>query len=167
MKVLLRCMFLFVLAGALCSVAVHEYYVAVFQVEHSPAKKRLQITARVFIDDLDAELSKKYNKKFYLCTPKEIKEADDYLKQYFAANFKVKVNGSVKPLKFLGRETEDNTLICYLTAEAKGKITSLDIKNTFLFETHPEQQNIINTKINSNKKSLLLTNDTPEGRLQF
>ncbi len=167
MKAIMRFMFLFVLAGTISGAAMHEYYVAVFKVEHIAVKKQLQVTARIFIDDLDAELSQKYNRQFYLCTSKEIKETDDYLKKYFAEKFQISINGKHKSLKFLGREAEDNTLICYFTTEAKGKVNSLTVKNSILFETQRDQQNIINAKIKSNKKSLLLTNSEPAGSLQF
>ncbi|WP_417356680.1 DUF6702 family protein [Flavobacterium sp.] len=160
-------MFLFMLAGLLTAAMAHKYYVAVFLVEHAPAKKQLQITARVFVDDLDAALSKKYDRELYLATKKEASGIDDYLAAYFSEKIKIKVNGSEKAISFLGHEIEDDVLIGYFTVEAKGKLKDLEIKNTLLFESFPDQQNIINTNINSNKKSLLLTNDSPTGNLQF
>ena len=93
-------MFLFVLAGMLCAMTVHEYYVAVFQIEHVAQKKQLQITARIFIDDLDAEISKKYNRKFYLCTSKEIEGTDEFLRKYFAEKFHISINGKAQSIKF-------------------------------------------------------------------
>jgi len=158
---------LLLLAVTLTSAAAHKYYVSVFQVEYAPQKKELQITARIFIDDLDAALSKKYGKKLYLASTKEIPEVNDYLKKYFIDKVHIKVNGVVKPVAFLDRETDDNILICYLTVPADAKINSLEVNNTFLFEAHSEQQNIIHTKVNGIKKSLMLTNDTPSGTLDF
>jgi hypothetical protein len=158
---------LLLLAATLTSVAAHKFYVAVFQIEYAPAKKQLQITSRVFIDDLDAALTKKYGKKLYLCTAKEIPEATDYVKQYFAEKMHIKINGSASALVFKMRETEDDVLLCYFTIPANTKITTLQVDTTFLFEAYSEQQNIIHTKINGSKKSLLLTNDTPSGTIAF
>lgn len=161
------CIFLLLIAVTLTSAAAHKFYVAVFQIEYAPAKKQLQITSRVFIDDLDAALSKKYGKKMYLCTTKEIPQATDYLKQYFTDKMHIKINGSAKALVFKMRETEDDVLLCYFTIPADAAIKSLQIENTFLFEAYSEQQNIIHTKVNGNKKSLLLTIDTPSGTIEF
>jgi hypothetical protein len=155
------------LAVTLTSAAAHKYYVSVFQVEYAPQKKELQITARIFIDDLDAALSKKYSKKVYLTTTKEVPEATNYLKKYFEDKVHVKVNGTTKPLAFLEREVEDDILICYLTVPAASKVNSIEVNNTFLFEAHSEQQNIIHTKVNGVKKSLMLTYNTPSGTLEF
>lgn len=146
---------------------VHKFYVAVFQIEYAPAKKQLQVTSRVFIDDLDAALTKKYGKKLYLCTTKEIPEATDYVMKYFTEKMHVKVNGTTQALTYKLRETEDDVLICYFTVAAPQNIKSLQVENTFLFEAHSEQQNIIHTKVNGIKKSLLLTVDTPTGTLDF
>ena len=147
--------------------AVHKFYVAVFQLEYVPAKKVVQMTSRIFIDDLDAALSRKYGKKFYLCTPKELKETNDYLKQYFTDKIEIKLNKKAQALKFLGRETEDDVLICYFTLSAESNIKTIEVKNTVLFENFPDQQNIIHTNIYRNKKSLLLTNGEPSGSLEY
>lgn len=167
MKVVLKYLFLFLLATGLTSAAMHKFYVAVFQMEYVPAKKVVQMTSRIFIDDLDAELYKKYNKKMYLCTEKEVAEANDYLKKYFSEKIAVKLNGKTRTIKFLGRETEDDVLVCYYTIPAENMVKSIQIKNTVLFDSFDEQQNIIHTNINRNKKSLLLTNDEPQGSLEF
>jgi hypothetical protein len=61
----------------------------------------LQITSRVFADDLNKALEKKYNKKHYIGTDKESPEDLVLLKKYFAENLTIKsmdnqVHGSFK-----------------------------------------------------------------------
>ena len=60
---------LFVLSSAF---AFHKFYVGVFQVDYFKEKKAVQITARLFIDDLEKALYKKHNKHFYITTKDEI-----------------------------------------------------------------------------------------------
>ena len=167
MKKIFNGFIVLVLLCVLTSAGVHKYYVAVFQLEYVPKKKEVQMASRLFIDDLEAAMNKKYGKKFYFCTPKELPEATDYLKQYFAENIHIKINGNAGTLKYLGRETEDDVLICYYTLPAEKAITTLNITNTVLLEAYSEQQNIIHAKVNGAKKSLMLTNDTPTGTLDF
>ena len=50
----------------LCSFSIHKFYVSVTQVDYVPSKKRVEITSRIFIDDLEKALTKKYNKKVNL-----------------------------------------------------------------------------------------------------
>lgn len=149
------------------SVTAHKYYVAVFQVEYAAKKKVLEVTSRIFIDDLEKELNHKYGKKFYLGTERELPALNDYMQTYFAEKVKFTVNGKAKTIKYLGKEVEDDVIICYLTIPADEGIKSVTVKNTTLFESFPDQQNYIHIKINSNKKSLLLTNDEQKGTLEF
>jgi hypothetical protein len=167
MKKLLRIIVLLALLTGLSAMGMHKYYVAVFRLDHVPEKKVLQMTSRIFIDDLEAALSKKYKTKFYFGDKRELPAANDYLKKYLIENIAIKVNGRLQAIKFLGREIEDDILICYYTIPAGGKIKTVEVRNTSLFETFPDQQNIIHTNINRNKKSLLLTNDNQEGILEF
>jgi len=167
MKTLTRYILLITLAVTLTSAAVHKYYVAVFQLEYVPGKKVVQMTSRIFIDDLDAALGKKYGKKLYLCSDKEVAGAEGYIKQYLLEKISIKLNGSAKTITFLGRETEDDILICYYTVPAETAVKSIQISNTVLFEAYPEQQNIIHTKVNGEKKSLMLTNGSPGGTTDF
>lgn len=149
------------------SVAAHKYYVGVFQMDHVPEKKVIRMTARVFIDDVEAALNKKYKKKFYFGSNRELPEAADYLKKYFAENIAVKIDGRMQPLKYLGKETEEDILVCYYTIPAEAKIKTIEVKNTVLFESFSDQQNYVHVNLNRNKKSLLLTNDEQTGTLEF
>lgn len=159
--------FLLVLSLGLSSMALHKYYVAVFQVEYVQSKKEFQITSRIFIDDLEKELNRKYNKKFYLGTERELPATEVYLQKYFNEKLRFVINNKSPDLKFLGKEIEDDVLICYITVAAEGNVKALTVKNTTLFESFPDQQNYVHIKINSNKKSLLLTNDDNTGTLEF
>lgn len=155
------------LVVVLCSFALHKFYVGVYQVNYVPKKKELQITTRIFIDDLEKTLEKKFQKRIYLATPKEITETNDLIKQYLHEKVMIFVNSSPKNLKFLGKETEDNVLICYLTTAVPEKINSIEIHNSVLTETYPEQQNIVHFNISGNKKTLLLTDSEPQGKVEF
>lgn len=154
-------------AMTLMSAAMHKYYVAVFQMEYMPAKKEIQMTSRIFIDDLEAAFVKKYKKNFYIGTSTETADTDEYIKKYITAKLHIKVNGKEKPLKFLGKETEEDILICYFTLPAESAVKSIGVSNTVLIEMYDDQQNIVHASVQRNKKSLLLTNGTTEGLLEF
>ncbi|KGO88789.1 DUF6702 family protein [Flavobacterium suncheonense] len=167
MKLLVRRFLPVFLIVMLCSFAVHKFYVGIYQVNYVPKKKEIQITARIFIDDLEKALEHKYQKRIYLATPKEISETDDFVREYLSEKFVLRVNATAKTLKFLGRETEDNVLICYLTASVPEKINNIALYNAVLMETYEEQQNIVHFNVNGNKKTLLLTHSEPEGEIEF
>ena len=91
----------------------HKFYVGVFQIDFFKEKKAVQITARLFIDDLEKALYKKHNKHFYLTTKDEISDANSYIASYLSEKLKIKINNKVQTLQFLSKEQEDNIVICY------------------------------------------------------
>lgn len=151
----------------LTAFSVHKFYMAVYQVNYAPEKKMLQITSRIFIDDLNKALEKKYNKKLYLGTEKESPEELILLKKYLAENFSIKVNEKSKPMNFLSKELEGDVLVCYWNVKEITKINSLEIYNTVLMNWNSEQQNILHVTVLGTKNSLLFTSSTSIGLLKY
>jgi hypothetical protein len=146
------------------SFVVHKFYVAIFQIEENAQKNRLEITSRIFIDDLNITLEKKFNKKFDL--EKIDSENTEFVKKYITRNFIISVNGEQKNMTFKSLEIENNVLICYYTINTIPKIKSIAIENSILTETFEEQQNIIQAHFNNNRQSLLLTAEKTKGMLK-
>ena len=145
----------------------HKFYVAIYQVNYAAEKKMLQVTSRIFIDDLENALENKYKRDFRLGRENLTAEEKALMQKYFAERFTIKVNGQPKNLTFLSDEIQDDVFICYFRATDIGKITSLEITNKLLFDFVTEQQNIIQTQINGKKSSLLLTPSKPSGKLTY
>lgn len=135
----------------------HKFYVSVTQIDYNENKSRIEISTRIFIDDLEKTLDKKYGKKLNIDTKKESKEAVSYIEKYLLEKLKVTVNNKEKSLVFLGKEYEDDVVICYLKVDCSKKIATFDFYNTILTEMFSEQQNIVHTNINNKKESFLLT----------
>lgn len=150
----------------LSSFAVHKFYVGMFQMKFVPQKKELHITTRIFVDDLNLALEKKFHKKTFIGEPKESKEDEVLMQKYIAEKFKLKIKGQAKNYTFLSKEMENNVVICYFKIKELTQITSLEVENSILMEIYPEQQNIIQFDNNGEKNSLLLTEDNFKGMLK-
>ena len=151
----------------LTSFSVHKFYVALYQVNYAPEKKMLQITTRLFIDDLNSALAKKYQKKINLGSEKETEEDLNLFKKYFAEKFTIKVNGQIKPLLFLSKEMEGDVLICYFSCKDIHKINTLEIYNSIITDNNSEQQNIMHFNVSGVKNTLLLTESNSKGLLKY
>ncbi|MEZ4839451.1 DUF6702 family protein [Flavobacterium sp.] len=149
--------FLIVLSLAVSSFEMHKFYVSVTQINFAQDKKTIQISSRIFIDDLNNALAKKHKKKFYIGSTKESDEEVQLLKNYINENFSIKVNNKSKQMVYLDKELEDDVIIVYQVIRNISKINSLEIKNTLLFDFLPEQQHIIHTQVLTKKRSALLT----------
>lgn len=151
----------------LSSFAVHKFYVSVTQIDYVPSKKRIEITSRIFIDDLEKALAKKYNKKVNLTSTKELPEAEELIKSYLKEKIKISINKKPQNIEFLAREVEGDVLILYTKIAVSKKINTFEIYNSLLTELYADQQNIVHTNINSNKKSILLTNTELKEKIDY
>lgn len=144
-------------AFLICSFAVHKFYMGIYQIEYVSEKKMLQITTRIFVDDLNKALEKKYNKKTLLGSDNESPETIELLKKYLSDNFSIQINGQLKPMTFLSAEMDADVLVCYLRIKDISKIKSLEIRNSVLTECFLDQQNIVHFTAFNDKKSFLFT----------
>jgi len=135
----------------------HKYYVSLTWVEYVESQKSLQITSRIFIDDLENVLQKTYGDTILLSSNNESESANLYLKTYLTKHLKVKINNNATTLNFIGKEYENDIAICYLEITDVDNIDTLEINNKILFDTFEDQQHIIKTKINDKEQSALLT----------
>jgi hypothetical protein len=166
MKRLLQVTFLIVLFFGLTAMSVHRFYVAIYQINFVPQKKMVQITTRIFIDDLNEALKNKYHKKTFIGTEKETPEDLVLMKKYLFEKFKLTVNGQPKSMNYLSNELENNVVICYLNIKEIPKVKTLEIENSILTEVYSEQQNIVQFNNNGKKQSLLLTDEITKGTLK-
>ena len=166
MKRLLKIFLLFLIFVGLTSADSHRFYVSIYQIDFVPQKKRIEITTRIFMDDLNDAVTKAYRKNTNIGTEKQTPEDVVLLKKYFAENFKISVNGKPKAYNYLSSEVETNVVICYLSIKDVSKVTSLGVENSILVDVHSEQQNIIQFNNNGKKQNLLLSSAITKGMLK-
>jgi hypothetical protein len=152
---------------SLASFSAHKFYMAIYQINYAPQKKMVQITSRIFIDDLNKVLEKKYKKKMFLGSDKESVEEIILFRKYMNENFSVKVNGNARTINFLSKEIDDDVLICYWNIKEIAKINSLEISNSVLMDWNAEQQNITHVNVLGIKKSILFTESSTKEMLNY
>ena len=160
-------LFLGVLFIALSSFGVHKFYVSIYQINYVPEKKMLQITSRIFMDDLNYVLEKNFKKKVNIGEPVENEEDVSMMKKYIENNFSIKINGRPKQINFLSKESDNNVVVCYFNVKDILKVNSIEIQNKILLDLNSDQQNIIQTNIYGKKKSLMFEGENFTDILKF
>ena len=150
----------------LTSFEMHKFYVSIYQIHAAPEKKMLQITSRIFMDDLNAVLYRNYHKKTHLGEKNESPEDVVLMKKYILEHFDIKVDGIPKTIHYLSKDYEGNVMICYYRVNEVSEIKTLEVANTVLMDLNAEQQNIIQTTIAGKKQNLLLTEGNAKGILK-
>ncbi|MCE3278271.1 MAG: hypothetical protein K0S44_462 [Bacteroidetes bacterium] len=144
---------------------VHKFYLSLTEVRADTKKQTLDVSSKLFTDDLEVALQKKYGKKVDLATSSKNKDVQALLHKYIIENFKMSVAGTAIDLTFVGFETEADATWCYLESVpfySKGKVR---IVNTLLYDYLPEQSNMINFYWDQEEKTAKLVN--PEKTTEF
>ena len=160
---------LILLLPLLAFTTAHKFYVSVTNIGYSEKDDALQITSRVFIDDLGQVLKERYDIDAKLSTDEESKLADAYLEKYFRAKFMVEINGENKSYEIIGRKYDNDVCIFYLELAAieLPSVKSIQIQNKMLTDLFDEQQNVVHFKINGKKKSFVLIKSDTKGMLKL
>ncbi len=164
-----RTALLFTAVLLLSFASAHKFYVSVTNVVYSEKEDALQITSRIFIDDLDKLLEERYGIKAKLATPNEAKVSDEYIEKYFRAKFVLELDGKPTPYTFLGKRYDNDVVICYLeVAQANFEgLKTLSVQNEILTDLFDEQQNVVHIKWKGHKKSFVLIKENNKGMLNL
>ncbi len=146
----------------------HPIHISVSEIDHSEKDKALQITSRIFIDDLELAIRAQRNEpKLDLIVPKNGMTTEKLLFEYVAKHLNVKLDGKLQKLTFIAMENEDPALICYIEIENVKKFKTIEVRNNIIQEIHDDQSNLVHVAYNGTSKSMRLTSSNPVGAVVF
>jgi hypothetical protein len=147
---------------------LHPIHLSVSEINYSEKDKALQITSRIFLDDLELSIQKQLNKPgLDLLEPGKDFTAEKLISDYVLQHLSVKLDGKIQKLNFLGFEREDPAVICYIEIENVKKFKTIEIKNDVIMETHNDQSNLVHVTYKGPVKSLRLVREKPADNLTF
>lgn len=168
MKILKNCFTLFVFLFLSAGLAnAHPYYVSVCQVEYNTENRALEISVKVFADDLILGLENAGYQNFLLGEKNENPLTGNYIKTYLDSKLKFDVDGVPVPFNFVGKEMEDGAVWLYLEATNVNNFEKLNVHCSLLTEVLDTQNNVIQVEKNQRIKSLLLNKRKTNGTVSF
>lgn len=146
----------------------HPIHLSITEIEHNEKSKALQMTMRIFIDDLELSIQKQTgDEELDLLEPGNGRTTDQLVKAYLADRVKMKVDKKQVKLNYLGHEIEGPAMICYVEIENIKKFSTIEVTNKVILETHDDQSNLVNVNYKEKVKSIRLTNDSPTASVTF
>lgn len=147
---------------------LHPIHVSVTEIEYSEKNKSLQITTRIFIDDLESSIRKQVNQESLdLIDPKNGSTTDQLISAYLKEHFKVLIDGKLARINYLASEREEPAIICYLEIENVKKLKTIEVTNTVIQETHEDQSNLVHITYKGPVKSYRLVREKPTDIYRF
>jgi hypothetical protein len=134
----------------------HPFYVSICQVDFNKSNQSLEISIKVFADDLLLGLKNAGASKIYLGEEKENPNTDKYIFDYIKSNIKFEINNTPQKYSFIGKEMETDVVWIYLEIKGITELKKIDIECNLLTEVLESQSNIIQVNNGDGIKSLLL-----------
>lgn len=151
---------LFVLILGVCCMQFstnHKFYVSTTEIDYRPEIATFQITVKVFTDDFQNLLQKRYDAKLTLDPDSDADLVDNYATCYLKQKIKLNVNEQPVALQFLGKTYDLDQTTLFLQVTDVPDFQTLTVENHLLFELFDDQQNILRIKTPTQRKSFLHT----------
>ena len=160
-KCLISGLILFSLVGL--PAATHKFYVSITQIDINARSHKMEISARIFSDDLEASVLAESGQKLRLGSGREHPKADSLLFDYLVACLNLNQDGKGLELNFIGQEVEADVTWIYLETSTGISLTKpVTIRNVILHERFPDQKNIVNLRFGKETDSRVHTRGHPE-----
>ena len=147
--------------------SAHPFYVSIIEIDHNPETRALEITMKIFTDDLENTLAKYTDDKLRIGEPDEHAKTDEYIEAYIAKKFTVKVNGERVKATFIGKEIEEDATWCYVEVTNVSMINLIEVSDWMLLESFEDQSNMVHLRINGEKRTIVLRNGHEEDSVRF
>lgn len=143
----------------------HPFYIAVTEINLNPSDKTLEISCKMFAEDLEQILEKDFKTQLDMSSDKDKSKFDSYIQSYVNGHLSVVVDGKPVSLSYIGFEKEKESAYCYFQVEKVSSVKKLDITNSLLQDFTTEQINIIHATVNGKRQSTKL--DYPDKSASF
>lgn len=124
---------------------VHPFHVSVSDIKYKEDKKVLQISMRIFLDDLELALQAySGNEKLDITKKEDWDFVKENLEKYVLARLKLwDEKGKEFELNYVGAEIEDDVMWCYIEIEKVKKLKEVKVWNAVLLEVWGDQENLV------------------------
>nr|WKN34324.1 hypothetical protein K4G66_18255 [Tunicatimonas sp. TK19036] len=149
---------------------LHPFHISVCSINYAATEGSLQITVKIFADDLEEALNQSGNQASAyvdVLNPEDPEKLDVIVNNYLAEHVSFTVNEKAVQPQYLGFEREDLTLWCYLEITGITELQQVKVQNTLLLNTFEDQINIVHIKANDVVKSMKLAKNQTVDTITF
>jgi len=147
------------------STSFHPFYVSVTEIHHNEKDKALEISCKIFVDDMEETLKKNYKTKVDLSSSQHQEQNNKLIADYIGKHLAFVADGKPQKLVYVGYEKDSEAVYCYFEIPNLPAVKKLDVTNSILQDYTSSQINIMHVYVNGNRKSYKL--DYPHSQASF
>jgi hypothetical protein len=131
----------------------HDFHSSLAEVSYNPAAKSLEVSLRMFTDDLGEALTRE-NKR--TVSVDQTDTADPLIKRYLEKHFAVAgTDNRRKPMTWVGKEISVDVTWVYFEIPLTESLNGMKLLNSLLCELFDDQVNIVNVSYQGQKRTYL------------
>lgn len=136
----------------------HDFHISRCEINYETTSGDVQISAHIFIDDLEDAIKSTNKKQVNIGTSKEIADCDFMIESYIKNKLKISSGNKQLSYSILGKEVTTDKLAVWCHFEVLGikNIKSLHLTNTILTEIYNDQKNIVDFTVDNKKKGFTI-----------
>lgn len=145
--------------------STHPFYISITEINHNATEKTLEISCKIFADDMEAILKQTYKAPVNLTSAKEKVQNEKLIQNYITSHLQLAADGKGTKLTYVGFEKEAESVYCYFETGNVASLKKIDITNNILQDFNDKQINIIHVTVNNKRQSTKL--DFPDKQASF
>ena len=146
---------------------VHPIYMSVTEIEHNAKEKTLEISCRIFTNDLENTLKQSNKGLIDLINPKDKAAMNKLVNDYIQKHLSIQVDGKTVALQFLGYEQQEDAINSFFQVNNIAAIKKISVTDNILYEYKSEQISLLHVKVNGDRKSTKMVNPEEKIYLEF
>ena len=136
--------------------------------EYNKGEKIFLVSFKVFIDDFETNIERKYGVNLNLGKEDELRNADEYFSRYFRESFSFIVNGEeLKEPVYLEKKMNDIAVWLSYKYPISGNVEEVGIKNVIMLDMFMDQSNLLIFKYNDFEKGFVFNRNKITIRFQL
>jgi hypothetical protein len=143
----------------------HPFYVSVTEMSHNAKEQILEISCKMFTNDLETALEKTGGGKADLADPKDKNATDKRIAEYITRHLQLKINGGPVVMQWVGSEQESESTWCYLQVGHVASVHQIDLANSLLYDSFDKEINIMHATVGGKRQSNKLS--YPDTKISF
>jgi hypothetical protein len=143
----------------------HPFYVSVTEINHNAKAQTLEISCKIFVDDMESVLKQNYKKAVDLTSAQQHAQNDGLISDYISRHLLITADGKLAKLHYIGFEKESESVYGYFEVANVPSVKKLQLDNSLLQDLTTDQINIMHVTVNGTRKSYKL--DYPQKQANF
>ncbi len=145
----------------------HVFYVSVTRVKWHVEEARLDVSVRIFTDDLEEAVMAEGGPRLRLWTAQAREDRDRHVSAYLLSRLDFRVNGQERELTWAGMEDALDATSCLVQITNVDRVASIEVENRILIDMFDTQANVMRFEVGGERKFVNLSKGTVKGTVRF